>query len=149
MPAAFNMNHLIILVLLPIVICFSQKNSGQKALSNPSNASISRNDTTRHYILTGQIIETVTEKKIYGLCPHCAMAIRFKIDTTDEKWKVINVVVYESQLERAKFNSPAATFTIYAKDKRDGPQVAIYPASGKELNDNIPLLWCDSLKANF
>ena len=77
------------------------------------------------------------------------MAIRFKMDTTDEKWKVINVVVYEAQLERAKFNSPAATFTIYAKDKRDGPQVAIYPASGKELNDNIPLLWSDSLKANF
>ena len=112
-----------------------------------ANVGHAQQDTIKMYRFKAKLIDTVQEDKINELCDHCAMAIRFHIDTSFQGAQFVDVVIFNSDLKKMTQKKPGQTFLIKAFFKYNAPAILIVPAVIHK--NEFPILWCDSIVPNF
>jgi hypothetical protein len=134
------------IVLLIFLFCAdTSPHPADEYYSEPYN--YLQSDSGRTYYFKGQMIDTVTEKKISQLCDHCAMAIRFKVLDSTIKSEFIELIVFIPNYDKMKFYKPKGIYSIKANSIYKGPRVLIIPAGHHK--DNVPIYWCDNIAPGF
>ena len=103
--------------------------------------------TNKVYHFKGQIIDTISEEKIFKLCSQCAMAIRFKVSDTSIKSDFIDLIVFNPNYEKMKLSKSKGIYSIKATTEYKSSKVLISPAGYHK--DNVPIYWCDNITPDF
>jgi hypothetical protein len=104
-------------------------------------------DTTPVFRSNAKLIDTVKESEIIKLCDHCAMAIRFQLDTPYQKSEFVDIIIFSPNYKVMKLDKPGGIYSIKAFTKYKGPGTLIVQAMPHK--NDVPLLWCDSIAPNF
>ena len=104
-------------------------------------------DTTSVFRFTAKLIDTVKESDINRLCDHCAMAIRFQVDSPYQKSGFVDIIISFPNYKVMRLDRPGGVYSIKAVTKFKGPSILIVPAMPHR--NEVPSLWCISIEPNF